>query len=136
MHSHLLVVIAFLGVVSAPEASTVPGPTSDPGNRTQDQTGFKRNGSHGPMQALLLVPPSHGLLLELMTQGAHGGQDPVDLKHPQSAHTTAYPSKDSTSPGDSRLGSGAVTPQSLQNMHRSQEVFQPTGTTCLTGHFY
>ena len=76
MHS-LIILIALLGSVSAPEASTLPFPTSDLDQRAQDH-----NHSYG----LITHGSSHGL----MTHGLIPGSLPVDTLN----QTTAQGSKD------------------------------------------
>ena len=89
MHS-LIILIALLGSVSAPEASTLPFPTSDLDQRAQDH-----NHSYG----LITHGSSHGL----MTHGLIPGSLPVDTLN----QTTAQGSKDPQKvihPDDFRLG--------------------------------
>ena len=96
---HTFLFIALLGSVSAPEASTLPFPTSDLDQRAQDH-----NHSYG----LITHGSSHGL----MTHGLIPGSLPVDtLNHNTTAHpgsnTTAHPGSRVDSqdyPADSRLG--------------------------------
>ena len=96
MHKHFLfVTFALLGSVSAPEASTLPSPTSDQDLLALDHI-LKHNGSHG-----------------LMIHGYAPGYIPVDPK------PTAPGSPVIGLPADFRLGSGAGTPQSLFNGSRS-----------------
>ena len=101
MHTFLL--IALLGSVSAPEASTLPFPTSDLDHRAQDH-----NHSYG----LITHGSSHGF----MTHGTAPGSLPVDaLNYNASSNQTPAHSgsQEIGPPSDFRLGSGAVTPQSL-----------------------
>ena len=114
MHAHFII-LALLGSVSAPEASTLPFPTSDLDHRAQDH-----NHSYGLI--------THGTTLGFMTHGLTPGSLPVDtltktIAHPndsqgyQGIGLPADPrlgrSQEIALPDDFRLGSGAVTPQSL-----------------------
>ena len=77
MHTHFIL-LALLGSVSAPEASTLPFPTSDLDHRAQD-----RNHSYGLI--------THGTTHGFMTHGLIPGSLPVDtLNH----NTTAQGSKE------------------------------------------
>ena len=122
MHK-LILLFALLGSVSAPEASTLPFPTSDLDHRAQDH-----NHSYG----LITHGTNHGF----MTHGLAPGSLPVDaLNHsysgnavdPSSNHTL-YPAHSGSKepqeialPGYFRLGSGAVTPQSLFTLNEVSE---------------
>ena len=104
---HTFILIALLGSVSAPEASTLPFPTSDLDHRAQDH-----NHSYG----LITHGSSHGF----MTHGLIPGSLPVDaLNHTLTNYHCALVTATSQAPrkldlpSDFRLGSGAVTPQSL-----------------------
>ena len=91
MHAHFIL-LALLGSVSAPEASTLPFPTSDLDHRAQDH-----NHSYG----LITHGSSHGF----MTHGLIPGSLPVDAPNhnatgysgnawdPSSNHTTAQDSQ-------------------------------------------
>ena len=117
---HTFFLIALLGSVSAPEASTLPFPTSNLDHRAQDH-----NHSYG----LITHGSNHGF----MTHGLIQGSLPVDAPNhatgysgdavgPSSNHTPAQGFQKVVLPDYFRLGSGAVTPQSL---FTSNEVFQP-----------
>ena len=109
MHAHFIL-LALLGSVSAPEASTLPFPTSDLDHRAQDH-----NHSYG----LITHGSSHGF----MTHGLIPGSLPVDaLNHntqPSYSQASAVVPSSAQEPQKVvlpdyfRLGSGAVTPQSL-----------------------
>ena len=96
MHAHFIL-LALLGSVSAPEASTLPFPTSDLDHRAQDH-----NHSYG----LITHGSSHGF----MTHGTAPGSLPVDaLNH----NATSY-SGNAGDPSSNQTHAHSVTKPTTQ----------------------